>query len=70
MGFFNSGGNKQGTFIEGRESKPHTHSSGKSGTDTYAAKVSYDNGKAVSEKNAGFGHVSNNSDGTKTGHLK
>lgn len=54
--------------IEGRESDPHQHSDGSYGTDTYAAKVIYENGEKVHESNAGWGHISNGSD--KSDHVK
>ena len=56
-----SSGTKQGTFIEGRASKEHTHNDGSSGRDIYAAKVSYKDGEKVAEKDAKFGHISENS---------
>ena len=48
--------------IEGRESRPHHHSDGSYGTDTYAAKVIYENGIKIHESDAGFGHISNGSE--------
>jgi hypothetical protein len=48
--------------IEGRESQPHEHDDGSHGTDTYAAKVIYENGEKVHESNAEWGHISNGSD--------
>jgi len=56
--------------IEGRQSERHQHSDGTYGRDTYAAKVSYRDGEKVSEKNAGFGHISVSDSGSKTGHVK
>lgn len=61
MGWFNKGGGKEGTFIEGRESKTHTHKDGSKGTDTYAAEVVYRDNSVVNEKDSGFGHISNGS---------
>lgn len=62
MGFFNwLTGQKDGAFIEGRESKEHVHKDGTKGKDTYAAKVTYKGGEKVSEKNAGWDHVKSDS---------
>ncbi len=60
MGWFDKiSGEKEGSFIEGRQGKEHTHRDGTTGKDTYAAKVTYKSGKKVDEKNAGWGHVKN-----------
>lgn len=62
MGWFDwLTGEKHGTFIEGRGSREHTHKDGTTGKDIYAAKVTYDHGEKVSEKDAGFGHISEGS---------
>ena len=58
MGLFDwKTGKKDGVFIEGRQSKTHTHRDGTKGKDTYAAKVTYKDGVKVSEKNAGWSHI-------------
>lgn len=58
MGWFDkTTGSKEGTFIEGRQGKEHTHNDGTTGKDSYAAKVTYKDGEKVSEKNAGWGHT-------------
>ena len=54
-------GSSREVWIEGRESNHHTHSDGTTGTDTYAARVSYVDGVNVHETNAGYGHISNGS---------
>lgn len=62
MGFFSwLTGEKEGTFIEGRQGKEHQHKDGTTGKDTYAAKVTYKGGEKVSEKNADWGHVKSDS---------
>ena len=45
-------GRKQGSFLEGRESPEHTHSSGERGTDITAARVNYIDDKPVDSRPA------------------
>lgn len=55
---FNADGNKEGTFLEGRESSVHTHNDGSRGTDVEAYRVTYNEGKAVrSEKATDYGKI-------------
>ena len=56
--------------IEGRKSENHKHKDGSSGHDIYAAKVTYKNGEKISEKNAGYGHVSVDKNGNQKSHVK
>lgn len=57
LGHLNDQGGKEGVWVEGRASSSHTHNDGTRGRDVYAAKVSYQDGKSVGEKNAGWGHT-------------
>lgn len=50
LGKIDKYGRKEGTWIEGRASKPHRHSNGTYGRDIYAARVDYRGGRKVSEK--------------------
>jgi len=65
MGWFSDKG-KEGTWIEGKVSKEHTHKDGSSGRDVYASKSTYREGNKVSEKNAGWGHTHESSSGSGT----
>lgn len=65
-----SSGSRDEVRIEGRQSKRHQHNDGTWGRDIYAAEVSCRDGEKVSERNAGWGHVSVGDDGSKSDHLK
>lgn len=47
-----SDGNKQGTWLEGRESPEHTHNDGTRGTDVEAYRNTYSDGELVSSEKA------------------
>jgi hypothetical protein len=58
LGKINSQGQKEGTFVEGRESPVHTHRSGETGTDITAHTNEYVEGEQVSSKpNPGYGKI-------------
>lgn len=50
MGKIDEQGRKQGEFVEGRESEPHTHSDKAKGTDIQAHRVTYKDDKEVASK--------------------
>ncbi len=50
MGKLDDKGQKQGVFVEGRESEPHTHKDGTTGTDVQAHKVTYQDDKPVASE--------------------
>lgn len=52
MGWFNKDGNKEGTWLEGRESKEHQHKDGTKGTDVEVFRNTYKDGEVVSSEKA------------------
>ena len=60
MGWFNEEGKKEGTWLEGEESSPHTHKDGSYGTDVEAYRNTYKDGERVShEKATDWGKIHN-----------
>jgi hypothetical protein len=58
LGWLNSDGGKEGTWVEGRESPVHTHNDGTRGTDITAHTNEYKGGNVVhSETNKGYGKI-------------